>query len=110
MDELQKGFWGGHNWRKRLMRNVWDIKRGYMKGMITTPKKLKSTGVKRLVEDALWTQSVRKKLEDGKKRHDFQSNHGFRKWFKTQCELAGIKVYKYRNIDGPFYWNFKFIL
>ena len=78
----------GESW---LMRNVWDIKRGYMKGMITTPKKLKSTGVKRLVEDALWTQSVRKKLEDGKKRHDFQSNHGFRKWFKTQCELAGMK-------------------
>jgi hypothetical protein len=78
----------GKSW---LMRNVWDIKRGYMKGMITTPKKLKSTGVKRLVEDALWTQSVRKKLEDGKKRHDFQSNHGFRKWFKTQCELAGMK-------------------
>jgi integrase len=78
----------GESW---LMRNVWDIKRGYMKGMITIPKKLKSTGVKRLVEDALWSQSVRKKLEDGKKRHDFQSNHGFRKWFKTQCELAGMK-------------------
>jgi DNA-binding transcriptional regulator GbsR (MarR family) len=32
-----------------------------------------------------------KRLEDGKKRHDFQSNHGFHKWFKTQCELAGMK-------------------
>jgi hypothetical protein len=78
----------GESW---AMRNVSDIKRGYMKGMITQPKKLKSTGVKRLVEDALWSQSVRKKLEDGKKRHDFQSNHGFRKWFKTECELAGMK-------------------
>jgi hypothetical protein len=59
--------------------------------MITAPKKLKSTGVKRIIEDALWTQLLRKKLGDGKKRHKFQSNHGYRKWFKTRCEIAGMK-------------------
>jgi hypothetical protein len=55
-----------------------------------------------------WTQAVRKKLEPGRKRHEFQSNHGFRKWFKTQCELAGMKSI---NIAyGTFSWNVKFIL
>jgi hypothetical protein len=35
-----------------VMRNIWDTKRGYMKGLVTAPKKLKSGGVKRLTEDA----------------------------------------------------------
>jgi integrase len=74
-----------------IMRNIWDTKRGYMKGLITAPKKLKSSGVKRLMEDALWTQGLRSKLESGKRRHEFQTDHGFRKWFKTRCELAGMK-------------------
>lgn len=54
-------------------------------------EELKSAGVKRLMEDALWTQGVRTKLELGKKRHEFQADHGFRKWFKTRCELSGMK-------------------
>src|SRR5215469_13610173 len=34
---------------------------------------------------------TRTKLESGKRRHEFQTDHGFRKWFKTRCELAGMK-------------------
>lgn len=34
---------------------------------------------------------LRTKLESGKTRHEFQTDHGFRKWFKTRCELAGMK-------------------
>ena len=30
-------------------------------------------------------------MELGKKRHEFQADHGFRKWFKTRCELCGMK-------------------
>ncbi len=74
-----------------LMRNLWNTKKGYTHGLITAPKKLKSSGVKRLIEDALWTQGVRTKLENGIKRHEFQADHGFRKWFKARCELAGMK-------------------
>lgn len=74
-----------------LMRNIWDTKRGYMKGLVTAPKKLKSAGVKRLMEDALWTQGLRRKLEEGKRRHEFQADHGLRKWFKTRCEISGMK-------------------
>jgi hypothetical protein len=73
------------------MRNIWDTKRGYMKGLVTASKKLKSSGVKRLMEDALWTQGLRKKLEEGKRRHEFQTDHGLRKWFKTRCELSRMQ-------------------
>jgi len=45
-----------------LMRNIWDTKRGFMKGLITAPKKLKSVGVKRLMEDALWAQGQPDKI------------------------------------------------
>ncbi|MGA9844755.1 MAG: hypothetical protein WBQ25_20835 [Nitrososphaeraceae archaeon] len=30
-------------------------------------------------------------LLKGKKRHEFQAKHAFRKWFKTRCEMAGMK-------------------
>jgi hypothetical protein len=38
----------------------------------------------------LGTRST-KKLEPGKKRHPYQANHSLRKWFKTRCEIAGMK-------------------
>ena len=41
--------------------------------------------------NALWTQGLRKKLDSNKKRHEFQTDHGLRKWFKTRCQLAGMK-------------------
>ena len=59
--------------------------------MVSAPVKLQAEGVKRLVEDALWTRGLRKRLESSKKRHEFQTDHGFRKWFNTRCELAGMK-------------------
>jgi hypothetical protein len=34
---------------------------------------------------------LRTKLAEGKRRHEFQANHGFRKAFKTMCETAGVK-------------------
>lgn len=57
---------------------------------MSAPVKLQSEGVKRLVEDALWTQGVRSKLDANKKRHEFQTDHGFRKFFKTRCELSKV--------------------
>ncbi|MCP8317805.1 MAG: hypothetical protein H3Z51_13240 [archaeon] len=50
------------------------------------PKQLKSTGVKRMIEDALKGTGIRKTLEKGKRRHEFQADHGFRKFFKSVCE------------------------
>jgi hypothetical protein len=75
----------GNSW---VLRKMWNTKQGFKRGFIDSPKKLKSTGVKRLMEDSLWIQGLRKKLEDGKRRHEFQADHGFRKWFKTRCEIS----------------------
>ncbi|MDG6921849.1 MAG: hypothetical protein JRN67_00980 [Nitrososphaerota archaeon] len=56
------------------------------KGEPHIPKRLKSTGVKRLIEDALKGTGLRRPLESGKKRHEFQADHGFRKFFKSVAE------------------------
>lgn len=61
------------------------------RGFVTKPRKLASSGIKRLIERAIWAQGLRKKLEYGKKRHPFQAIHCFRKWFKTRCEISGMK-------------------
>jgi len=71
-----------------LMRNLWNSLRpeenSISRKSANTPEKLNSIGVKRLIERALWIQGLRSKLTNGKKRHEFQTDHGFRKWFKTQ--------------------------
>ncbi|MGA9152151.1 MAG: hypothetical protein WBZ36_16375 [Candidatus Nitrosopolaris sp.] len=69
-----------------VMRNLWDNRVTKGKGWITIPKRLKSSGVKALVENAIWTQGLRKKLPPGKRRHEFQADHGFRKFFKSRAE------------------------
>jgi hypothetical protein len=74
-----------------LMRNIWDVTTPKGKGIVTVPKQLKSDGIKRLMERALWAQGLRKDLPKNKKRHEFQANHSYRKWFKTRCELAGLR-------------------
>ena len=72
----------GNSW---VMRQLWDTKKGYYHhGTIKNPEKLKSSGIKRLMEDALWTQGIRKKSKLKRNRYEFQTDHGFRKWFKTQ--------------------------
>ena len=45
-----------------VMRNLWDVTTPKGKGIVTIPKKLQSTGVKRLIERALWAHGLRKKL------------------------------------------------
>ena len=74
-----------------LMRNLWDVTTPTGKGLATIPVKLKPSGIKRLMERALWAQGIRTKLNEGKKRHEFQVDHGYRKFFKTRCELGGMK-------------------
>jgi hypothetical protein len=41
-----------------------------------------------------------KKLEEGKRRHEFQADHGFRKWFKTRCEISGMKPINIEKLMG----------
>ncbi len=56
------------------------------KGEHHIPRRLRTKGVKRLMEDALKGTGIRRPLEAGKKRHEFQTDHGFRKFFKSICE------------------------
>ncbi len=70
-----------------VMRDLWECENP-RRGTATYPEKLECNGIKRLVERALWAQGVRKKLERGKKRHEFKADHGFRKFFKTKAEQA----------------------
>jgi len=74
-----------------LMRNLWDTGFPSGGGFATVPKKLKSSGVKRLMERALWAQGLRKKLVTGKRRHEFSANHSLRKYFHTMCHSSAIK-------------------
>jgi integrase len=78
----------GESW---IMRNLWDVTTPRGKGVVTIPKQLRPDGIKRLMERALWAQGVRKNLTKNKSRHEFQVNHSYRKWFKTRCELGGMR-------------------
>ena len=76
----------GDSW---LMRDIWqtsNMKYGAKFGLATNPKKLKSSGIKRLIEQALWEQGIRTKLQQGAKRHEWKAAHGFRKFYKTRTE------------------------
>ena len=86
-----------------VMRDLWNatkLPKKEEKGKINEPMKLQSIGIKRLVERALWAQGVRTVLEGGNKRHEFQTDHGYRKWYKTQCELAGMKSINIEKLMG----------
>jgi hypothetical protein len=72
-----------------LMRDLWkttNVNYGAKWGLAEYPKRLKSTGIKRIIERALWEQGLRTQLTDGKKRHEWKAAHGFRKFFKTRTE------------------------
>ncbi|HEX5186374.1 MAG TPA: hypothetical protein VFV86_05735 [Nitrososphaeraceae archaeon] len=53
--------------------------------------KLTSIGIKKVINRAIWTQGLRKKLKEAKKRHAYATIHSYRKWFKAKCEVGGIK-------------------
>jgi hypothetical protein len=82
-EQIDEGSW--------VMRDLWDTQVKQGSGFITKPQKLKSSGIKRLIERALWAQGLRSRLVTGKKRHPFQAVHSYRKWFKTRCEIGGMK-------------------
>ncbi len=73
------------NEKSWVLRDEFDVS-NHGKGLATVPKKLKSVGLTRLIERALWAEGIRKPLEKGQKRHPFKVNHGFRKFFKTMAE------------------------
>ena len=72
-----------------VMRDLWqttNVDHRYRNGLATCPRKLKSSGIKRLIERALWDQGLRIPLKDNKRRHEWKAAHGFRKYYKTRTE------------------------
>jgi hypothetical protein len=80
----------GNSW---IARDLWNfsIRGSRVCGFATNPNKLSIKAIKSLINRALWAQGLRTKLPEGKRRHEFQEAHGFRKFFETQCTMAGLK-------------------
>jgi hypothetical protein len=72
-----------------VMRDLWqttNMNYGARWGLATNPKKLKSSGIKRILERALWEQGIRQPLIENTKRHEWKAAHGLRKFYKTRAE------------------------
>ena len=71
------------------MRDLWqttNVDYGAKWGLATCPKKLQSSGIKRILERALWEQGIRQPLIEGAKRHEWKAAHGFHKFYKSRAE------------------------
>jgi hypothetical protein len=83
-----------------LIRNILrvvDIKRttstiGGRVGLATVPKGLPSEAIKRILIRAQVEKGVRHGLPTGVRRHEWKGAHGFRKFFETYAEAAGVKT------------------
>lgn len=76
----------GESW---LMRDLWqttDTKYGAKFGFATYPKRLKSSGIKSLIERAIRAQGLFKPLPEGVNRREWKAVHGMRKFYKTRAE------------------------
>jgi integrase len=81
----------GESW---VMRDIWQITNVNCRaksGLATSPKQLKSGGIRSLLRRALWEQGLRNPLPKGTKRHEWKIAHGFRKYYKSHAEQAGMK-------------------
>ena len=74
-----------------VMRDIWQVDDA--EGAVH-PKPLNSFAITRLLKRAWQAQKIRPKLQQGEKRHEFKTAHGFRKYFKTQAEQARIPSIK----------------
>ena len=72
-----------------IMRDLWqttNINNRAKSGLATYPKRLKSSGIKRMIERALYEQNLRQPLTKGVKRHEWKAAHGYRKFYKSRAE------------------------
>ena len=72
-----------------LLRDLWqttEMNYGAKFGVATYPKKLKSSGIKSLLERAIRAQDLCKPLPAGVNRREWKGAHGLRKYYKTHAE------------------------
>lgn len=95
-----------------VMRDLWqttNINYGAKWGLAKYPKKMKSSGVKRIIERALWEQGLRQSLTENNRRHEWKGAHGFRKFYKTRTEQVmrpiNVEITMGHNIgiSGSYY-------
>jgi hypothetical protein len=62
-----------------------------------TPKRVTSKSLKNEIGHLLWKVGLR---SEKKRTHEFKLAHGFRKFFKSRCELAGVKTLNVEILMG----------
>jgi hypothetical protein len=83
-----------------LIRDLWAGDRGG-KGEVHLPRRLKSTGVKRILEDAwIANPSLRGVRKDGQKRFEIKATHFGRKFFETCALKAGLEPWQVKIFRG----------
>lgn len=85
----------GESWVRRDIWQTTNVDYGAKWGLATVPKRLHSSAIKRMINRALWEQGIRHPLQNGVRRHEFKTVHGFRKFSKTHCE----QVMKSINVE-----------
>jgi hypothetical protein len=74
----------GESW---LMRTLWDTTTPAYNSKIDSNKKISQNAIRGLMERALRAQCLRKGLDlKVSRRYEWKANHGFRKFFQTNCE------------------------
>ena len=71
------------------MRDLWqttDTNYGARFGLATYPKRLKTSGIKSLIERAIRAQGLFRPLPIGVCRREWKGVHGMRKFYKTRAE------------------------
>lgn len=105
----------GESW---LIRNRWDstTPSGGNRFNVSNPIQLKSSGIKSLIIRALKSQGLRgddeniqrskvgigqvSVIEKNRNLFDVKAAHGFRKFFNTRCEIAGMKTINVNRLLG----------
>ena len=81
-----------------LMRDIFAYR--YGKKTAENPQKLTSDSIGRIIEQGLKEQGIRTPLTNGAKHYEFQAAHGFRKFFKTAPEQAGMHGINVETLMG----------
>lgn len=79
-----------------LMRDIFPFK--YGKSTAQNPRRLLTESVWKIIEGGLKEQGIRQPLTNGARRYEFQGAHGFRKYFKTRAEQAGMKPFNVETL------------
>ena len=88
----------GESW---VMRDLWrttNMAYGARLGLASYPKRLKSSGVKRLLERALWEQGLRHSLPQGIRRHEWKAPTASES--STKATQNGHAANQCRDNDG----------